>query len=84
MEDFTQCRKRMLGDLISWNINDWGTTSDIADEEVEEETIDFKLMCNSKMVFRYIYSFISKLLKHILIKINVGEEIDNILGETVP
>ena len=50
MRDFTKCSKRMIGDLIPWNIDDWGPTPDVADDEITKETIDFDEMCDSKLV----------------------------------
>ena len=45
MRDFTSCKMAMVGNLISWNINDWTVTEGIEEEEYRTESVDFSSLC---------------------------------------
>ena len=49
MREFTQCKGRMKGNLIPWDINDWTVTSDIGPDEYSFETVDFRSLCEEKV-----------------------------------
>ena len=49
MRDFTQCKVRMEGNLISWDINDWTVTSDVKPDECRLETVEFRNLCSEKV-----------------------------------
>ena len=46
MKDFTKCVRRMKGNLIPWNIDDWMFTPDIQPQEYSQESVDFNTMCS--------------------------------------
>ena len=47
MRDFTSCKMAMVGNLISWNINDWTVTEGIEEEEYRTESVEFSSLCSS-------------------------------------
>ena len=50
MRQFTQCKVRMEGNLIPWDINDWMVTSDVSPDEFRFETVNFKSLCSTKVI----------------------------------
>ena len=50
MRDFTQCKVRMKGNLIPWDINDWTVTSDVSPDEYRFETVEFRNLCSEKVI----------------------------------
>ena len=53
MKDFTTCVRRMKGNLIPWNIEDWMFTPDIQPDEYTQESVDFATMCSSNVMNEY-------------------------------
>ena len=51
MRQFTQCKVRMMGNLIPWDINDWTVTTDISSYEYRYETVDFRSLCSTKVIY---------------------------------